>query len=84
MEIEGLRNDAPQHQQPVDPKPRDTAVDEATQARAIPDDAMPIIPVRGLVLFPGVILPISLSRDISIAAAQAGARGERPVGVVLQ
>src|SRR5680860_771633 len=84
MEIEGLRNDAPLNQQPVDPKARDTAGDGATQARPIPDDAMPIIPVRGLVLFPGVILAISLSRDISIAAAQAAARGERPVGVVLQ
>ncbi len=45
---------------------------------------MPIIPVRGLVLFPGVILPITLGRSMSIAAAQEAARNERPVGILLQ
>ncbi len=85
MKYEGLRNDPSQSdKQAAARSPHDTASGEAAPARPIPDDAMPVIPVRGLVLFPGVILPISLSREISIAAAQAAARSERPVGVVLQ
>jgi ATP-dependent Lon protease len=40
--------------------------------------------VRDLVLFPGIVLPVAMGRARSIAAAQAGVRAERPVGVLLQ
>jgi ATP-dependent Lon protease len=50
----------------------------------LPPDALIIIPVRNLVLFPGMVSPISIGRARSIAAAQEAARSERPVGVVLQ
>ncbi|HYG90319.1 MAG TPA: endopeptidase La [Azospirillum sp.] len=50
----------------------------------LPDDAVPIIAVRNLVLFPGVVMPVTVGRRRSVAAAQEAARANRPVGVVLQ
>ncbi|MDD1537766.1 MULTISPECIES: endopeptidase La [unclassified Bradyrhizobium] len=50
----------------------------------IPDDALIIIPVREMVLFPGAIAPITIGRAKSIAAAQQALREQRPVGIVLQ
>jgi ATP-dependent Lon protease len=50
----------------------------------LPDDALAIVPVRNLVLFPGVVLPITVGRPRSIAAAQNAVRSEKPIGVVLQ
>ncbi|KRQ08143.1 endopeptidase La [Bradyrhizobium manausense] len=50
----------------------------------IPDDALIIIPVREMVLFPGAIAPIAIARPKSIAAAQQALREQRPVGIVLQ
>src|SRR6266699_4593950 len=55
-----------------------------TGAVAIPEDALIILPVRKMVLFPGMILPIALGREASIAAAQAAAKAKRPVGVLFQ
>jgi len=51
---------------------------------AIPDDALIVVPVRNMVLFPGMILPLNIGRESSIAAAQQAVRGERPVGLLLQ
>jgi ATP-dependent Lon protease len=50
----------------------------------LPADAMIIIPVRNMVLFPGTILPISLGRPKSIAAAQQAVREQRQVGILMQ
>lgn len=50
----------------------------------IPDDALIIIPVREMVLFPGAIAPLAIGRAKSIAAAQQALREQRPVGIVLQ
>src|SRR5262249_27072289 len=57
---------------------------EAAPSHPLPEDAIAIIPVRGFVLFPGVVAPVSLGRQRSIAAAQEAARSERPVGLLLQ
>jgi ATP-dependent Lon protease len=51
---------------------------------ALPDDALIILPVRRMVLFPGMILPVALGREASIVAAQAATRAKRPIGVLLQ
>jgi ATP-dependent Lon protease len=51
---------------------------------ALPVDALILIPTRGLVLFPGAVLPVTLGRQRSIAAAQAAIRLNRPIGLVLQ
>jgi len=50
----------------------------------LPQDAVIIIPVRGAVLFPGTMLPISVGRPRSVAAAQAAVQRELPVGLLLQ
>ncbi len=50
----------------------------------LPENAVPIIPVRNVVLFPGVIIPLGIGRDRSITAAQQALREERPVGLLLQ
>ncbi|HYC46505.1 MAG TPA: endopeptidase La [Burkholderiales bacterium] len=57
---------------------------EKTGSRPLPDDALIILPVRNLVMFPGVIMPITIGRAKSRAAAQEAARLQRPVGVLLQ
>ncbi|MBV9245457.1 MAG: LON peptidase substrate-binding domain-containing protein, partial [Methylobacteriaceae bacterium] len=46
----------------------------------VPEDALIIVPVRGLVLFPGVVLPVTVGRARSIAAAQQAVRESRQVG----
>ncbi len=53
-------------------------------SRPLPADALIIVPVRNVVLFPGVILPLTIGRERSRAAAQEAARLERPLGVLLQ
>ena len=48
----------------------DAKPDSAGPALVIPEDGLVIVPVRNMVLFPGMIVPISVGRDGSIAAAQ--------------
>ena len=67
----------------------DTTPPPATQQAStpdlqLPDRAMIILPTRNAVLFPGVVVPLSLGRPQSIAGAQAAARADKPIGVVLQ
>ncbi len=50
----------------------------------LPDRALIILPTRNAVLFPGVVAPLGLGRPQSIAGAQAAAKADRPIGVVLQ
>src|SRR6202521_1756906 len=50
----------------------------------IPEDATIILPVRNMLLFPGVVLPLTIGRPASIAAAQEAAQSGRRVGLLLQ
>lgn len=50
----------------------------------IPEDALIIIPMRNTVLFPGSIMPLTIGRSGSVAAAQAAVRASRPVGLIMQ
>jgi ATP-dependent Lon protease len=50
----------------------------------LPADAMIIVPVRNHVLFPGLIAPLTLAREPSIAAVQEAVRSGRRIGVLLQ
>ena len=54
------------------------------QATPVPADALIIVPVRNIVLFPGVVIPITIGRPKSIAAAQQAVREQRPIGILLQ
>jgi ATP-dependent Lon protease len=58
--------------------------EDRQRSKPLPEDAIIVLPVRNLVLFPGVILPITIGRAKSRAAAQEAARLQRPVGVLLQ
>jgi ATP-dependent Lon protease len=52
--------------------------------QALPENTLILIPTRNLVLFPGTVLPITLGRQRTIAAAQAAIRLNRTVGLLLQ
>jgi ATP-dependent Lon protease len=54
------------------------------KAPSLPDDMLIILPVRNLVLFPGVILPVAIKRDKTVAGAQEAVRVEGKVGFLLQ
>lgn len=53
-------------------------------AKALPADAIAIIPVRDVVLFPGVMAPLTMGRERSVAVVQDALRRQRPVGLLLQ
>ena len=53
-------------------------------ARALPEDALIVVPVRNVVLFPGMVYPLTIGRERSRTAAQEAVRLERPLGVLLQ
>ncbi|HUJ86931.1 MAG TPA: endopeptidase La [Burkholderiales bacterium] len=52
--------------------------------KPLPEDAIALIPMRNTVLFPGVIAPVTIGRERSVAAAQDAAKRERQAGFVLQ
>jgi ATP-dependent Lon protease len=56
----------------------------AAPSPPLPPDALIIVPVRGMVLFPGTVLPITLGRPRSVLAAQRAVREQKPVGIVMQ
>lgn len=43
-----------------------------------------VLPVRNFVLFPELVMPVSIGRKASIAAAQAAVKGGEPLAIVLQ
>jgi ATP-dependent Lon protease len=58
--------------------------DKAAQAPGLPEDMLIVLPVRNLVLFPGVILPVAIKREKTVAGAQEAVRAEGKVGFLLQ
>jgi len=48
------------------------------------DDIIPILPLRNTVLFPGVVIPITVGRDKSIQAVKAAYAKDKLIGVVSQ
>ncbi len=49
-----------------------------------PTDAFIIVPIRGMVLFPQIVLPIVIGGPVAIAAAQQAVREQRQIVVLLQ
>lgn len=47
-------------------------------------DTLPILPLRNTVLFPGVVLPITVGRDKSIKAVNEAYKSDKLVGVLTQ
>ncbi|WP_207480034.1 endopeptidase La [Arenibaculum pallidiluteum] len=50
----------------------------------LPEDALILLPVRNVVLFPGLVLPFTVGRTRSVAAAQEAVRRSRPLGIIMQ
>src|SRR6202165_1900626 len=50
----------------------------------IPGADTTILPIRTILLFPGMVLPLTIGRPASIAAAQEAAQSGRKVGLLLQ
>jgi ATP-dependent Lon protease len=48
------------------------------------DSLIPILPLRNTVLFPGVVIPITVGRDKSIQAVKAAYNKDKFIGVVAQ
>src|SRR5499425_3722769 len=59
-------------------------VDQGGGQVPLPADSMILLPVRQIVLFPGIVLPLAIGRKSSITAAQSAVRNQRMLGVVLQ
>src|SRR6476660_5073087 len=45
---------------------------------------LPLLPLRNTVLFPGVVLPITVGRDKSIKAVNEAYKADKLVGVIAQ
>ena len=58
--------------------------DARPPANTPPPDALIVVPVRSMVLFPEIVFPITIGRPLSVQAAQAAAREQRQVLIVLQ
>ena len=57
--------------------------EEMINAEDVPP-VLPILPLRNTVLFPGVVIPITVGRDKSIRLIKEFYKGERIIGVVSQ
>ncbi len=57
--------------------------DDANNKKVYPDQ-LPILPLRNNVLFPGVVIPITLARDKSIKLIKEANKGSKIIGVVSQ
>ncbi|MCX6323512.1 MAG: endopeptidase La [Sphingobacteriales bacterium] len=57
--------------------------EDGNDLQPIPDE-LPILPLRNTVLFPGVVIPITVGRDKSIKAVSDAYKTDKLVGVVAQ
>jgi ATP-dependent Lon protease len=61
-----------------------TSEDEEQMSNEPVPDELPILPLRNTVLFPGVVIPITVGRDKSIKLIKEAYKGDRIIGVVGQ
>ncbi len=64
--------------------PPDNATRSPVETRPLPADALIVVPVRDLVLFPEIVFPLSVGRPSSIAAIQQAVREQRQIVLLLQ
>lgn len=50
----------------------------------LPDDVIALVPMRNVVLFPHVLMPITVGRVKSIATVEHALQSNAPIGIVLQ
>ncbi|NMH29169.1 endopeptidase La [Flavobacterium silvaticum] len=61
-----------------------TPEDEEEMNREVIPSSLPILPLRNMVLFPGVVIPITAGRDKSIKLINDANAGNKIIGVVAQ
>ncbi len=61
-----------------------SAEDEDQMDKEHTPEILPILPLRNTVLFPGVVIPITVGRDKSIKLVQEANKGNKTIGVVAQ
>ena len=61
-----------------------TASQPRIELPPLPADAIPIVPIRQVALFPGTVMPISLGREFSILAAQEAVRSGHKIALLAQ
>lgn len=66
------------------PQGEQARVDAAREELGLGDDEMILVAVRGMILFPGVVLPVVVGRERSVLALQAAAKAGGEVGLLLQ
>ena len=67
-----------------EPRQQEAGETQPNGAPQASEDVLLLIPTRNVVLFPGLVLPVAVGRQKSVAAAQEAVKSERPVGLVLQ
>ncbi|MEX2354114.1 MAG: endopeptidase La, partial [Gammaproteobacteria bacterium] len=82
IRVEGI--DAGSSNQDKSPVKSDAEESARAAGDETADNVIIIIPVRNVVMFPGVVLPISITRKASIAGAQEAVRQDRKIGLLLQ
>lgn len=58
--------------------------EERELTEAVVPDSLPILPLKNTVLFPGVVVPITVGRDRSLALVKEAYAGDKIIGVVTQ
>ncbi len=61
-----------------------TSEDEEQMEKEETPESLPILPLRNTVLFPGVVIPITVGRDKSISLIQDANKGDKIIGVISQ
>ncbi|ARA92468.1 endopeptidase La [Rhodothermaceae bacterium RA] len=71
-------------QDPEQSIPLPTPDEEKAMSKSDVPDTLPILALRNTVLFPGVVLPITVGRDTSLKLVKDAFAGDRLIGVVSQ
>ena len=61
-----------------------SAESEVAELQDLPEDALVCLAIRGMVLFPGVVLPVVIGREASVRAVQAAVQAGASIGLLLQ
>ncbi|UZD53572.1 endopeptidase La [Caldimonas aquatica] len=56
----------------------------SSSSPSLPKGVVPVVPMRNVVLFPHVLLPVTVGRPRSLAAVQYATETSGPIGVLLQ
>ncbi len=67
-----------------EPEPPSAPTAQTASSASLPDNVLPLIPMRNVVLFPHVLAPVAVGRPRSLAALRHAADAGSPVLLVLQ